>query len=318
MNFQGTKNDDLNDSLDGLFGGPPSPDSADGTADYELLARREAALAAKRAAVGYKPMDYTEPCKKCGGSGRFRNFGPCFACKGAGKNTYKTSPEARAKARVRGAEKAHEKVVAKSDSIEAFKAEHPKVWAWLLENERKNGTPQAFQFAISLYDSLFEYGSLTEKQLAAAEKCVAAREAKRAEKVAAAPMVETAGIDRLKLAFDTAKAKAAEKGLTMKTPRLTIGGIVISPAPAHGKNPGAIYVKQGGEYLGKIADGKFYAVAACDDATKAKIMEFVADPKAAAEAYGQTTGTCCICNATLISKWKLRGIGPICAERWGW
>jgi hypothetical protein len=278
--------DDLDDSLDDLLGG------------YVVGP-------AKAPPANYKPMDYSEPCKKCGGSGRFRNLGQCFACKGKGKLEFKTSPASRAQNRASSAR-------TKANKIEAFKAEHPDVWAWM------DGS--TFVPAIEMRNDLEKYGSLFESRVEFAKRMIAKREEKRAEKAAAnAPaLVEAAGVDRLKAAFDTAKARAVAKGLKMRTPRITIGGVVISPAPATGKNPGAIYVKEHGEYLGKIADGKFYAVPSCDAATKAKVMEFIADPKAAAEAYGQTTGTCCICNATLVSKWKERGIGPICAQKYGW
>ena len=53
-------------------------------------------------------------------------------------------------------------------------------------------------------------------------------------------------------------------------------------------------------------------------ARKAQVLKFVADPAEAAKVYGQETGICCVCNATLKSKWRLRGIGPVCAEKMGW
>lgn len=278
--------DDLDDSLDDLLGG-------------------HVVGPAKAPPSNYKPHDFTEACKKCGGTGRFRMLGQCFACKGTGKLTFKTSPERRSQNRASSAN-------SKAAKIEAFKTEHPDVWAWM------DGS--TFEPAIAMRNDLEKYGDLFDSRIEFAKRMIAKRDEKRAEKVAAnAPaIVEAAGVDRLKAAFDTAKSRAAAKGLKMRTPRITIGGVVISPAPATGKNPGAIYVKSNGEYLGKIADGKFYAVPACDAVTKAKVMEFIADPKAAAEAYGRTTGICCICGATLISKWKLRGIGPICAEKYGW
>jgi len=155
---------------------------------------------------------------------------------------------------------------------------------------------------------------LSDRQMFFVDKLI--REA--AQPVAAAKQVDTAGIDRLKAAFDTAVEYSSEKGLKL-SPRITVGGITISPAKANSTYPGALYVKvRGGEYLGKIAGGRFFASRECSQEQQAKVLEFVADPAEAAKVYGQTTGTCCICNATLRSEWKNKGIGPICAEKFGW
>ena len=59
-------------------------------------------------------MDYVEKCGKCGGSGHLSHYGHwyngvCFGCRGSGTKSFKTSPEARAKARERYAKKAEAK-----------------------------------------------------------------------------------------------------------------------------------------------------------------------------------------------------------------
>jgi hypothetical protein len=71
-------------------------------------------------------------------------------------------------------------------------------------------------------------------------------------------------------------------------------------------------------YLGKIMGGRFMASRDCTPEQSAQVLAFVANPAEAAKVYGQETGVCCICNATLRSEWRLRGIGPICAEKFGW
>lgn len=287
--------------------------------DDLLGERTDSPKAAPAIPASYKPVDYSEPCKKCRGTGRFVRghfAGPCFACKGAGKKTFKTSPAARSQARVSRVAREEANHNAK---IEAFRAEHPKVWAWLSGN--------TFDFAVSLNQSLANYGSLTDNQIAAAyraiERLEIAKAAAEAAK-AAAPVADSAGVDRLTAAFDKARAAAAAKarGLTIRNPKITIGDIVISPAKAGSKNAGALYVKGGRDYeapyYGKIAGGKFFASRDCSPEQQAKVLAFIADPKAAAEAYGQETGVCCVCNATLKSEWRLRGIGPVCAEKMGW
>jgi hypothetical protein len=94
--------------------------------------------------------------------------------------------------------------------------------------------------------------------------------------------------------------------------------MTISPAKATSANPGALYVKGDGNYLGKIANGKFYGTGNCSAAQQEQILKFVADPAEAAKVYGQETGVCCVCNATLRSEWRLKGIGPVCASKFGW
>jgi hypothetical protein len=255
-----------------------------------------------------KPTEFKEKCTSCGGLGCWngRPGYPCFKCNGTGYRTFKQPAEKRAQKRAAAVQK---KVNAEEASIEAFKAANPAEYAWLVKSSPN------FQFASDMLANIRKWGSLTANQLAACTKAVE----KIAAKNASAPTADQAGIDRLKLAFDTAIANASAKGLNMRTPKITIGGMKISPAKANSTNPGALYVNGADrEYLGKIKDGKFMAASACSPDQQKQILAFVADPKAAAEAYGQTTGVCCICNATLISKWKHRGIGPVCATRFGW
>ena len=294
---------ELNDSLDNLFNGD--------TGSVRIVP--------VVAAPEYKTADqrFAEGCTKCRGTGRFisysgRALGPCFACKGAGKFEYKTSPAVRAAKREQAADR---KVRRSHDTWQSFAADNQKIAEWIIANRA------SFEFAAKLNEAVIRYGDLTEGQRAAVERCIAREVAKataRAERVQQAPQADTAGIDRLKAAFDTAVAYSAEKGLKL-SPRITVGGITISPAKATSANPGALYVKvRGGEYLGKIAGGRFFASRECSQEQQAKVLEFVADPAEAAKVYGQTTGTCCICNATLRSEWKNRGIGPVCAEKFGW
>lgn len=292
---------ELDDPFDELFSGERRTESRQMVRDIPA-----AAPAAQDA--------FIENCPSCRGRGRFISFagrdcGPCFKCKGKGKRSFATSPETRAKARAGAAER---KVNKAEQACHEFKAAHAAEYAWMLANVEK------FDFATNMWHALRTYGDLTAGQLAAVQRCVEREQARiveRAAREASAPVVE--GVDLLKVAFDKAVAYSAEKGLKL-SPRITVAGITISPAKANSKNAGALYVKSGNDYLGKIAGGRFQATQACTDEQQAKVIAFVANPAEAAKIYGQTTGTCCVCNATLISKWKHRGIGPICAEKFGW
>lgn len=297
---------DLNDRLDNLFDGATST-----------------VRMATRAPKGYKAPEqrFTEGCPKCRGRGRFisyagRDCGPCFACKGAGRVSFKAAPETRAQNRVASAAR---KARSAEEAVAAFVAQFPAEGAWLAA-----AGGRGFNFAASMLDAIRHYGDLTENQLVAVRRCIAqdaARQAERAARVANAPAADTTGIDRLKAAFDAAIARTAEKGvpgLRLSNPRITVGGMTISPAKATSANPGAIYVKAGQQYLGKVTGGRFFASRECSPEQSAKVLSFIADPEAAAKAYGQETGVCCICNRTLRSDWRLKGIGPICAEKFGW
>jgi Family of unknown function (DUF6011) len=290
-------NTDLNDSLDDLLGGATS------------AVRVEPV----RAPADYQPRAFDEVCAKCRGTGNTR-WGMCFRCKGAGKKTFKTSPQVRQAGREASQVRRDRAPV---NNWEGFKALHPEAAGWILSKPN-------FEFAVSLKASVERFGELTEKQLAACQRCIESDRARAAERHArdqSAPEVVSAGVDRLKLAFDTAIAytKAKGRGRNLKWPKITLGDVVISPAKEGSQNPGALYVKMAGKYLGKIVNGRFFAVGECSTDQQAKVVAFIADPKAAAEAYGIETGTCCICNATLTNRVSIeRGIGPICGEKFGW
>lgn len=300
---------ELNDSLADLLGGETSA---------EPRPMSEAAVTAN-----YKPAEFFEKCRKCGGTGLYRGFSQhgrhCFACQGKGGKTFRTSPEQRAAKRQSALNKkvkaeAERREQAEKD-VEVFKVTHPAEYAWLLARVDR------FEVATSLWNKLRHYGSLTDGQLGAIQRMIEqdkVRAEEKAAREAAAPVADTAGVNRLKEAFDKAAAYAAEKGLKMRSPKITIAGTTISPAKATSSNPGALYVKSGGTYLGKITSGRFFASRECSDEQSAKVLAFIADPAQAAKAYGQTTGVCCVCNAELKSEWKHKGIGPICAEKFGW
>jgi len=278
--------------------------------DEAITNASEVRATAARAPAGYTPMNW-EPCTRCRGTGQTR-WGICFKCKGARGQNFKTSAAERAANRQQAAQRTERKADA---AWAAFAAQHADVAAWI---EAKKAT---FEFAAKMYDAVARFGDITTGQREACLRCLEkdrARQAQAAERAQAAPQADAAGINRLKASFDRAKAHAAKNGLSMRTPKITIGGITISPAKADGKNPGALYVKGGSTYLGKIQNGRLFASRECSTEQEKQVLAFIADPAEAAKVYGQTTGICCVCNATLRSKWKNAGIGPVCAEKMGW
>jgi len=108
----------------------------------------------------------------------------------------------------------------------------------------------------------------------------------------------------------------------LKRPKLRIADVQFSLAPATGRNAGAIYVVRASDdtYLGKITqDDKFIRSRDCTDGDAEIVARVAADPAAAAEAHGHEFGQCSCCGRELTNPESVaRGIGPICAERWGW
>ena len=257
---------------------------------------------------------YKERCEKCRGTGRWGSYGlgrPCFACKGKGFKEFKTPSDQRAKAKVRSQAVKAKVQASIAEAVEAFKAEHPAEMTWMAT---KAGS---FDFANSMFEALHKYGNLTEKQFETVVRLTAKDaerqakyEAEKAEREANAPKVT---IDKIAEAFSTAKASG------IKSPKLRLADFKFSLAPAHGVNAGAIYVKRGEEYLGKVSNGTFKRAFHCDEVTENQVVEVISDPEAADVAYGKRFGQCSCCGRELSNQESIdRGIGPICAQNFGW
>lgn len=139
--------------------------------------------------------------------------------------------------------------------------------------------------------------------------CSGSGKTKPAEPKASAIEVQA---DALHAAFDRAIAAG------LKRPRITLDGVIVKPAGANSRNPGALYVTEGETYLGKVVAGRFVRSGPCSQEQAQSIADLIADPKRAAEAYGIRTGRCCICSRELTDSESVeRGIGPVCAEKFG-
>lgn len=292
----------FNDDLDALFGSAPTTPRV---------------LPIAYAHIRETVPEFVESCPKCRGTGRFisyagRDCGPCFACKGAGKREFKTSPQQREKARTSAADRKARDAQA---NIDAFKATQPAAWAWI---EAKRAT---FNFAADVAEKIARWGDLHPNTLTAVLRCVArdeerdaARAAEKAAREAANPSLD---IDASKIA--EAFGRAREAGLTQIG--LYFNELCFRPARKDPVN--LIYVTAGkgfnATYYGKITGGKFIPARDCPADVKARIVIVAADPMAAAQAYGYETGTCCVCGRDLTNKESVEtGIGPVCAGRMGW
>jgi len=191
-----------------------------------------------------------------------------------------------------------------SSRVAQWAQENPAAFAWVIDNADTNS------FAGSLMASLYKWGQLTPKQLTAVMGAIARAKIMQ-DKRDNAPVVS---LEPVEDAFKRAS------GAGVNRPKLRLGEFVFSPAPATGKNPGAIYIKHGnGEYLGKVLGGKLFTVAAVSTALEQDIVAVAADPLNAAIAYGKRYGKCSVCGRTLTDEDSVgRGIGPVCAANYGW
>jgi len=254
---------------------------------------------------------YVEQCLKCRGTGRFLwNGGQCFACKGKGSKSFVQPATVRADNRTKS-ESLRERNAAAA--VLAFAAEHPAEHAYLDANRATN------EFCASLYAAIGKWGQLTEKQLAAATAGAERATQREAERAAVAQaVVETAptvNVDAVTAAFESAKAKG------LKRPTIRLPGVTLSLAGETSRNPGAIYAKAEGlgTYLGKIVGGKFFAARECTAAAQEAVRAALVDPLAQAVAYGRQTGSCSCCGRELTDPVSIAaGIGPICANKFGW
>ena len=252
------------------------------------------------------------PCSACAGTGKYtgvrvhQDRTDCFTCRG--KGYFLTSAADRAKAsKQRHNRKAIKLEATSRDGVaQIVAAIGPEGFAWLTSATWSS-------FYQDLLSKAKKYGSLSEKQLA----CVVNAYAKQQERNTARSAVEanTPALDLAKInaLFDTALNNGLAK------PKLVFGAIKLSLAPASGKNGGCLYVKDDGDYAGKITtEGKFFGLRESRKEILAELQAIAEDPKAAAVQHGQATGNCACCNRLLTNAESIKiGIGPICLENWG-
>ena len=242
------------------------------------------------------------PCGQCAGTGLYTGVRvhqekqQCFACRG--KGYFKTDPRKLEKARQQRAKK-------KADAMEASKEQNQSttIYASVFAMAGWNA------LAASLADQHNAGRAWSEKQIAAIESMLVRMEERRAQREAEAKSVNLQPIIDM---FTNAR----ERGY--KRPIYRAEGLKISMAPDLGQNAGALYVKTiDGEYIGKVADGRFFPTREATDEHKAAVLTIAENPRDAAIRYGRQTGSCACCGRALSNKASIElGIGPICAEKW--
>ena len=261
---------------------------------------------------------FEQACTKCNGTGRFTfgyinvRSGECFACKGKGKLSFKTSPATRLKAKMASQKRAVVVAQAKATTAQEWKDANPAEALWMETSAPK------FAFAGAMLEALNKFGSLTEKQFETVQRLtlqsaqfMAERATEKASRIASAPVVT---VEAIEVAFNNAKQAG------VKRPKLRLDTFVFSPASETSANAGAIYIKnkEDGLYLGKVMGGRLFTSRECTPESSERIVAVASDPAQAAIAYGKKFGACSICGRALTDADSIaRGIGPICAENYG-
>ena len=258
---------------------------------------------------------FAEQCPKCRGTGSFvgytgRRLGQCFACKGAGKRTFKTAPEVRARAQQRTQQAKVEAITSKAAEIE-----------WLRKTLlRADRLPEGYARMLQDFNEKLSNGyTLTDGQLGVIAKGMArdAQWAAEREQKAAA-----SGTD-----LDV----TAIRNVLQSRRKVMVALFTFSLAPEHGNNPGAIYVKDDGQYVGKIPAGAstFRPGRDFDQSRLPALREAMANPAEAVRADAARRAQmlledptmsipCGCCGIELTNPESIaRGIGPICAGKWG-
>ena len=253
-------------------------------------------------------------CPKCKGSGRFvswngRDVGPCNPCKGTGQVAHGYDKRVAAYRKGERTKAANEQKarVGRGTKADKWREQYPTEAAWI-----DAAAERGFNFAQSMREAMGRWGNLTEGQLAAVQKLMAA-DAER-DQARAEATVELGGAAKIKEALERAVANG------LKKPKLRCGPIRFDWPRQGTKNPGCIYVVQedGDAYLGKILpDGRFEPGFKCSPEQRQAVMDVAADPLSAAIEHGKATGACACCGRPLTDPVSVeRGIGPICASKW--
>lgn len=178
--------------------------------------------------------------------------------------------------------------------MDGFARAYPAEAQWLRDHST--------DFAESLKRRIRSGGILTPGQLTALVRC-------------AAPAPAAAAVDVAKI--EEAFAAARERGV--KHPKLRLADFKFTDGGPSTLHAGAVFVREGGLYLGKVLQGQFHPNGNCAPDKRAKVVAAIADPHAAAIAYGQRTGACAVCGRPLVVTASVDlGIGPVCKEKMGW
>lgn len=170
------------------------------------------------------------------------------------------------------------------------------------------------------YDGIIKYGSLTERQEAAAMNALKPAPARAADRPGSTQLASAEMFADMINLFNT----AAE---ALKFPAIVFGiegqrELRVYRAGPNSNAPGALTVQYEDDrtYLGRIHTNGVWAptaVARADSAVMTALQLFSRDPAGAASDYGKRTGRCCFCVKRLTDERSTAvGYGPVCADHY--
>lgn len=248
-------------------------------------------------------------CPKCSGRGyviigySYPRKAECFGCHGKGKILRAANYEqAKAAREARKARKAKEELEAAAARITQWAEQYPAEFAWIAKHRG------SFDFASAMESALNQWGRLTQGQLEAVQRCVAreqAREQERAAQASAPVAADALDVSGLKGYYAVPDGDTRLK-LRVKHPGKDSrfhGWVFVDDGAAYGSQQKYGSQAPGGKYRGKVQE---------------QLRAILADPYAAQVAYGKLTGVCGHCGRPLEDAESVaRGIGPICAAKYG-
>jgi len=195
----------------------------------------------------------------------------------------------------------------------AFDAEHPGMYETLKELGAKSN------FCADMVHGIDRYGSLTPRQMEVVQRIVA----EHLDKQRAAATGANKLVGNLKPLADMFRAAREH----LKFPKLTVQidgpAYTFSLAGDTSKNPGFLYVKRNGTYIGKVSpEGELALGRDAQAGDRDAVNKFSQNPAAVAGLHGRTTGCCAFCSKPLSDERSTEvGYGPVCARHfnlpWG-
>jgi hypothetical protein len=190
----------------------------------------------------------------------------------------------------------------------AFEAAHPGVY------ETMKFLSAGSNFCANMVSAIDRFGDLTPRQLEVAERIMNEHLAKERDKASGANKL--AG--DLKPLADMFKSAREH----LKFPKLTVEidskPYTFSLAGDASRNPGFIYVKSAGTYLGKVSPaGEISLSRDAGEADREAVSKFSLNPAAVAGLHGHLTGACCFCSKKLTDERSVEvGYGATCAKHY--
>lgn len=170
----------------------------------------------------------------------------------------------------------------------------------------------SFPFLLDMVKAFKQWGRLTDRQLAAVQKCMASEAAYKARQQATETNhASTWGRVQNPSALDLSKIPSGHYAVPGGDTRLK-----VRIDQGTNKWEGFTFVKDGAEY----GSGQRYGMQRPGQAYSGMILEqlkvIAADPAAASRAYGRLVGRCGVCGRKLEDAASVAaGIGPICASK---